>query len=139
MVQAVRIHSTGGPEVMLLEEVEVDAPEELPPLPAAVEVAAYRIAQEAVNNALRHGKASQIRISLLQIKGETILEVMDNGVGFDPSSFARSRGSGVTGGFGLGIMAYRAGIIGGTLRTMQLDEGGILVRCAIPAGGGNQQ
>lgn len=99
----------------------------------------YRIAQEAVNNALRHGKASQIRISLLQIKGETILEVMDNGVGFDPSSFARSRGSGVTGGFGLGIMAYRAGIIGGTLRTMQLDEGGILVRCAIPAGGGNQQ
>lgn len=95
----------------------------------------YRIAQEAVNNALRHSRADQIRISLLMIDGEVVLEVSDNGTGFDPAAVNLSDVSNSTRGFGLGIMNYRAGIIGGTLRILRPDAGGTLVRCTVSRGG----
>lgn len=94
----------------------------------------YRIAQEAVNNALRHGRADEIRISLARADGEIILEVSDNGIGFDPPAVERSGAWRGTGGFGLGIMSYRAGVIGGQLRVARRDEGGMLVRCTAPVG-----
>lgn len=94
----------------------------------------YRIAQEAVNNALRHGRASQIGISLSQINHEIVLEVSDNGLGFDPSARDRSGVSGKPHGCGLEIMNYRAGMIGGTLRITRRDEGGMSVRCTILRG-----
>lgn len=88
----------------------------------------YRIAQEAVNNALRHSRADQICISLRQNDDQIVLEVSDNGVGIDASD-------GVVGatrkdrGMGLRTMQYRAGMIGGTLHVERREAGGTLVRC----------
>jgi two-component system, NarL family, sensor kinase len=58
----------------------VEAPETLPSLPAAVEVAAYRIALEAMTNSVRHAHASQCEVRL-NVDDELCLEIMDNGVG----------------------------------------------------------
>jgi len=92
----------------------------------------YRIAQESINNALRHSRADQICIALLEANEEIILEVSDNGIGFDTSSFGRTGVPGTHRGFGLEIMNYRAGIIGGTFRVSRPPGGGTLVRCVIP-------
>lgn len=89
----------------------------------------YRIAQEAVSNALRHGRADQIVISLLGKNGQVTLEVSDNGLGFDPASGRRSGSAGD--GMGLRIMDYRAGIIGGELHIERKQDKGMLVRCSV--------
>jgi signal transduction histidine kinase len=67
-------HTTNG------LQIRIDAPETLPPLPAAVEVAAYRIALEALTNTARHAHASQCSLSL-NIENGLCLEIIDNGVG----------------------------------------------------------
>jgi two-component system CheB/CheR fusion protein len=90
----------------------------------------YRIAQEAVNNALRHGRASEIVISLLGNDDHVTLEVRDNGLGFDPAS--RRRLGPTEDGMGLRIMEYRAGIVGGVLHIERKQERGMLVRCSVP-------
>ncbi len=92
----------------------------------------YRIAQEALNNALRHGHASQIEISLTQKNGQVTLQVSDNGSGFNPEL---NRQGSPTGGIGLRIMNYRAGIIGGVLRIERQEQGGMLVKCVVFLGG----
>jgi PAS domain S-box-containing protein len=89
----------------------------------------YRIAQEALNNAVRHGQADQIQILLLQIDDQVILEVADNGVGIDRSG--RGRNGPAHGGMGLRIMDYRAGMIGGVLDVERNKTGGTTVRCAV--------
>jgi signal transduction histidine kinase len=65
--------------------IAVDAPEQLPPLPAAVEVAAYRIVQEALTNVVKHARAHNCTVQI-QLLGEGLhrtlgLEVRDDGVG----------------------------------------------------------
>lgn len=95
----------------------------------------YRIAQEAVNNALKHSRADHIHIQLRQQHDELVLEVSDNGEGFDPASMNRTQKSGAPRGFGLEIMNYRAGMIGGTLRIVRQDTGGMLVQCVAPGNG----
>jgi PAS domain S-box-containing protein len=91
----------------------------------------YRIAQEAVNNALRHSRADQIEISLKQQDHQLSLEVRDNGVGFDPEDLSRNGLPDEKKGMGLQIMAYRAGMIGGTLRVQRGAAGGTCVKCEI--------
>jgi PAS domain S-box-containing protein len=91
----------------------------------------YRIAQEAVSNALRHSQATLVRISLLQIHRDIILEVSDNGVGLNPESLHPS-GSGIHRGFGLEIMNYRAQMVGGIFRASRRTQGGTLIRCVVP-------
>lgn len=88
----------------------------------------YRIAQEAVNNALRHSQADEICISLCQNDDQIVLEVSDNGVGIDgvDSRLATVRKDR---GMGLRTMQYRAGMIGGTLHIERRVTGGTLVRC----------
>ena len=85
----------------------------------------YRIAQEAVANAAKHGRASVIDISLGKIEGRTELIVEDNGSGL-PADF-----TGGTGGMGLRVMKYRAGLIGGTLHVGASAGGGVAITCAI--------
>jgi hypothetical protein len=82
----------------------------------------YRIAQEAVTNAIKHGKAKEIEISLSTQAGQTVLAVDDNGSGFvtHPSAAA---------GMGLRIMQYRAGMIGATLLIQKRPSGGVTVVC----------
>jgi two-component system, LuxR family, sensor kinase FixL len=82
----------------------------------------YRIAQEAINNAVKHGRATQVNIELL-IKGKLRrLEVTDNGTGFRKAKAGHS-------GMGLRIMKYRADVIGGTLAVLPVEGGGTVVTC----------
>jgi len=97
----------------------------------------YRIAQEAVNNALKHSRATEIEISLSTLAGDIVLEVSDNGIGFEPNSLVRATEPGHLRGFGLEIMNYRAGIIGGQLHIVRRGAGGMLVRCVVSTYGNN--
>lgn len=81
----------------------------------------YRIAQEAVTNAVKHGKAKEIEISLSNESGQTVLKISDNGQGFAPQAGAS--------GMGLRIMQYRANIIGATLLIQKKPAGGVNVVC----------
>jgi signal transduction histidine kinase len=92
-----------------------------------VAVHLYRIAQEAVSNAVRHSGATSVRITLDQENGETVLRIEDDGKG--PSSDVL-RG----GGLGLRTMRYRAGLIGRILEIGPGPKGGTQVVCRVPAG-----
>lgn len=97
-------------------EVHVDAPE-LPPLPAAVEAAAYRIAVEALANAVRHADAGRVVVSVRA--GEKLhIEVRDNGT---------ARAPGWTHGVGLRSMRERAAELGGTCHAGPGPDGGRVV------------
>lgn len=95
----------------------------------------YRIAQEAIHNALRHGKARQICISLKRDDGQVVLEIRDDGVGFDAEARRRTPATGRNRGFGLEIMNYRTGILGGTFRVTSQIGLGTDVRCIVPLQG----
>lgn len=82
----------------------------------------YRIAQEAVTNAVRHGRATQIEVSCRIDDGDVTLEVADNGGGFVQPA-ARSDG------LGLKIMRDRARALGGDIVIVRRPEGGTLLRC----------
>jgi two-component system CheB/CheR fusion protein len=95
----------------------------------------FRIAQEAVTNALRHGQADRIDIRLEGDAHQVDLEVSDNGTGFDLSEF-RSRLDGAKSHhWGLKIMEYRANLIGGRLSITRNDAGGVIVLCKVPLAG----
>lgn len=95
----------------------------------------YRIAQEAVNNALKHSHAKDICIVLRQAVDQIVLEVRDNGLGIEADD-CRAAGTRKSRGMGLRTMRYRAGMIGGTLHLERRETGGTLVRCVIPRGSG---
>ena len=90
----------------------------------------YRIAQEAVNNAIRHGKPKQIVISLASRKDRAELTIEDDGVGL-PDDWQKNRGLGTR------IMAHRAAMIGGTFSIEPNPTGGTYVKCSVPAPGKN--
>ena len=113
-------------------------PEPVTVADAALATHLYRIAQEALNNALRHSRAAEIVISLTRAAQEIVLEIRDDGVGFDPESRARSAGTGPDRGFGLEIMSYRAGMFGGTCRASSQEGQGTTVRCTLPVPRGEQ-
>jgi PAS domain S-box-containing protein len=85
----------------------------------------YHLAQEAVNNAIKHGKSSDIVIGLTSLNGRGVLSIQDDGAGFVPASGAHS-------GLGLRIMQYRARMIGGSLEVESRPGVGTLVRCLFP-------
>jgi signal transduction histidine kinase len=105
--------------------VSVEAPGRLPPLSAAVEVAAYRIVQEALTNVARHAKASKCVIHLaLEEAEETLrLEIRDDGRGLPPE-----RGRGV----GVASMRERAAELGGECVVELFLAGGTRVRASLP-------
>jgi signal transduction histidine kinase len=78
-------------------------------LPSLVEQALYRIAQEALNNALKHAHARRITVQMQQAQASVILEITDDGVGFEPA-VARENG-----GLGLRGIAERVAQLDGTL------------------------
>lgn len=83
----------------------------------------FRIAQEALNNAMRHGQATEATISLRANDGTVSLSVADNGVGF-PRQLPERRG------LGLSIMQFRARMIGAKLDIAPNPAGGTLVMCS---------
>ncbi|MFO1484137.1 MAG: PAS domain S-box protein [Verrucomicrobiaceae bacterium] len=90
------------------------------------EIHLFRIAQEAVNNAIRHGGARRIRIVLRrQSTNRGILEISDNGRGFQAS---KSEADGI----GLRVMEHRAHLIGGELHIHGQKGKGVRVSCQFP-------
>jgi two-component system sensor kinase FixL len=84
----------------------------------------FRIAQEALSNALKHGHAKAVVIALEASDGTRSLRVSDNGVGFQPSPGERK-------GMGLSIMRYRARMIAGKLEIQPNLPTGTVVVCTI--------
>jgi two-component system CheB/CheR fusion protein len=81
----------------------------------------FRIAQEAINNSVKHGQAKNIKV-VLDLQGDKLeLTVTDDGAGFSPELKME--------GLGLRIMNYRARRIGGELQVTQTDRGGTRVSC----------
>jgi signal transduction histidine kinase len=93
--------------------------------PAAIETELDRIAQEALNNALKHARAKRIVVRLRQEDGRVRLEIEDDGAGFDPA-WARAGG-----GFGLTGMAERAARVGGRLAVESRPGAGTRVRVEV--------
>jgi signal transduction histidine kinase len=104
-------------------ELQVDGSEALP---RAVQVELYNIAQEALNNALKHALARRVQVRLRFEEALTCLEVCDDGVGFEPA-IAR-----LGGGFGISGMKERAQRIGGTLLIESEPGKGMSVTVQVP-------
>ncbi len=84
----------------------------------------YRIAQEAVNNSMKHGKPTRLRVKLTATPKRIVLGIRDDGRGIGRRS-ARSQG------MGLQVMQYRAETIGGSLAVQRHPQGGTEVVCTI--------
>jgi signal transduction histidine kinase len=137
LVHSVRQQATGqgmleGPEHVGAAEPRengtvfyIEAPEELPELPAAVEVACYRIAQEAITNVSRHAHAGtcRVRFSVDRAVGALTLEISDDGEGMPEERVA---------GVGLSSMRERAEELGGTLTVAPGRGGGMRVLARLP-------
>jgi signal transduction histidine kinase len=85
----------------------------------------YRIAQEAVGNAIKHGHAEDVVIRLESTNSGCILRVIDNGSGFPEKAEINK-------GMGLQIMSYRSELIGATLDISRLSPKGTAVSCTLP-------
>jgi PAS domain S-box-containing protein len=82
----------------------------------------FRLAQEAINNAMRHGKAKHLAIELKQSEGRLRLTIRDDGVGFLKEAHPQQ-------GLGLKIMQYRAQRLGGSLDVQSVAGSGTVVSC----------
>jgi len=94
-------------------------------LPPEIEGGLYRIAQEALNNALKHAQARRITVSLRQVQRAVALEIADDGIGFDPTT-AREQG-----GLGLRGMEERAAQLGSQLTVQSRPGEGTRVRVEV--------
>jgi two-component system sensor histidine kinase UhpB len=99
---------------------ELSAP--LPRISRDVELVVYRVAQEALTNALRHSRCSEVRISLERADDQIVLQVSDNGIGLP----ADRREGGILG------MRERAQLVDGELTLRARRGGGTVVRLAVP-------
>ncbi len=88
----------------------------------------YRITQEAISNAIRHGHAKDIIIRLEVTAGNIVLAITDDGVGLSDDASSKQ-------GMGLKIMDYRAGMIGANLQVTRRPTRGTRVACTLPATG----
>ncbi len=110
--------------------VSIDTPDSLPPLPAAVEVAAYRITQEALANVARHSGAGSCKLRISLDEGALCLEVEDHGRGLPAE-----RRSGV----GLQSMRERAEELGGVCLVESAPGSGTSVRVRLPLSNGERR
>ncbi|HZG79007.1 MAG TPA: sensor histidine kinase, partial [Paenibacillus sp.] len=107
----------------------LEAPDALPALPAAVEVAAYRIATEALANVVRHARASSCSVRLeLTERGRLAIEIADDGVGIPSRPNAARR----SGGIGIESMRERAAELGGHCAVERRPGGGTSVVAELP-------
>ncbi|HCI81737.1 MAG TPA: hypothetical protein DHW02_18830 [Ktedonobacter sp.] len=104
-------------------QVTIDAPETLPALPAAIEVAAYRITLEALANVIRHAQAATCTIRLSIRENALVVEVQDDGHGL-PGNYHV--------GVGIHAMRERATELGGSCTVETLAPGGVCVSARLP-------
>jgi signal transduction histidine kinase len=89
-----------------------------------LETAVYRLVQEALTNVAKHARANLVRVAVSEADGELLIEVQDDGAGFDPDL--------ANDGFGLAGIRERVGLAGGTL-SIDSGEHGTLLRACLPA------
>jgi PAS domain S-box-containing protein len=123
LVDAVRDLAERTREIYGIEcHLECPGPVPVDDIAAATDL--YRIAQEAVNNAIRHGEPKRVAIGLTAGSGTIALTVEDDGIGLpetlDPEA-----------GMGLRVMRYRAHRIGGVLEAHRRPEGGTCISCIV--------
>ncbi len=119
LVGAMRNSKFQGSEV----RIDVHAPEPMPQLPAAVEVAVYRIASEALHNVVKHAQATTCQIHIELDGGCLILKVIDDGKSLSPDAQA---------GIGIHSMKERAAELGGTLIVQSGEPSGACILARIP-------
>lgn len=100
-------------------------------LPEHTEIALYRIAQEALQNVVKHARATTVTMSFTVTGGTGRLEITDDGVGFDLA--ARQPGDVASAGYGLHTMAWRAELVGGRLDVRSRPGSGTSVIATVPA------
>ncbi len=110
--------------------LSLSAPEALPSLPAAIEIACYRIVQEALTNVVRHAHATHATVGLRVLASALEVEVRDDGQGLPP---------GMRSGVGLRSMRERAEELGGTYLVETRAEGGTRVCARLPFEGGQSE
>jgi len=113
------VEGRGNLQTQLIVDGAVD-------LPSGVELALYRIAQEALNNALKYAHAQRITLRIQQAQAQIVLEVIDDGVGFEPATASQ------TGGLGLRGIAERVAQLDGTCSVRSTPGGGTQLRVEIP-------
>jgi signal transduction histidine kinase len=114
-----RVHRLSGGD----PHMRLDAPDDLGLLPAAVEVAAYRIASEAMTNAIRHAEAKRCVVSLTRADGRLAVRITDDGRGIAPGSVD---------GVGLRSMRERAEELGGAVTIESVPDAGTTVDAWLP-------
>ncbi|HMD51227.1 MAG TPA: sensor histidine kinase, partial [Solirubrobacteraceae bacterium] len=93
-------------------------------LDEGLETAVYRLVQEALTNVVKHAQATRVRVAVEESDGQILVEVQDDGVGYQAHSAGR--------GFGLAGMRERVSLVGGTLE-IESGDGGTLVCARLPA------
>lgn len=106
-------------EIQIVQQVE-----DMPGLSSEVQLCLYRIAQEALNNVVRHSRASQASVRLASHHGLARLEIRDTGIGFDPDATRE--------GLGLASMRERVRIVGGTFSVSSLHGKGTKIVAEAP-------
>ncbi len=117
---------TGATEPL---DVHVTAEEFDPPIPAPVAAALYRVAQEALRNAARHAAATHVDVRLDREEGSAMLEIVDDGRGFDVEQAEQRRP-----GMGLFSMRERVGLVNGRLSVRSAPGRGTRVVAVVPLG-----
>ena len=103
-------------------------------LPAAVDVSAYRIVQEALTNVLKHAGCAHAEVRVCYVEDAVTIEVTDDGPGLDAADPVWAEAT--QGGRGLTGMRERVALFGGDLRAGPRPDGGFTVRARLPAGDG---
>lgn len=104
-------------------------------LPSYTETMLFRITQEALTNIVKHAEASQVRVQLQLSDSMAIVQVEDNGNGFDVEAALSEEG--VRRNLGLHGMAERATLLGGTFNIQSQPGQGTSVRVEVPLAGAN--
>jgi PAS domain S-box-containing protein len=123
LVAALRAHLHAQAELGKLR-AHFDAPEDLPPLAEDLEIAVFRIAQEALTNVLRHAQATGVWLELTVTSRDLTLVVQDDGVGFGAGAETTH--------LGLVSMEERAQLAGGSMRVASIPGSGTEVRASFP-------
>jgi signal transduction histidine kinase len=107
-------------------EVDLKVTGDRRPLPAALELTAYRIVQEGITNALRHAHASRLEVWVSYLPDALELTIRDNGEGVSEDAVRASTGHGLIG------MRERVALFGGELEAGSSELGGFIVRSRLP-------
>ena len=115
-------------------DVAIDVHGERRRLPQPVEVAAYRVVQEALTNVVRHAGSAAAIVSLSYSPDAIVVQIDDDGTGSQANGTTRAPGAGTGSGSGLIGMRERVAALGGRLDAAARPAGGFRVRAWIPLG-----